>query len=160
MVQQLGLFWSKLKLTGSVSDIPPAKDARIWTVGGSYTFAPSDNMVLAISGFAQETRSGSADVAASSANLSAGINWVPKTLPVSLSGNLEITRKELKHLLGGYSDPRIDDSAKLELALTHNEIQYYGFNPTFDIALTRNFSNMTRYDTETVQIFTRLSAAF
>ena len=142
------------------SDISPVQDAQVSTAGGSYTFALNDNIVLALSGLVQDTQSDSADAAATSGSLNAGMSLALETMPITLSGNLGTTHTEYKTLLGGYSDLRMDDAVNLELALTHDDIQFYGFNPTFGINLVRNYSNFNRHDTQTVAFFTRLNTSF
>lgn len=143
-----------------ISNSSTAKDAQIGTIGGSYTFALNDDTALSISGFAQDTRAVSPDVAASAGNLSTSITWKPDTLPFALSGNIGYMHTEFKHLAGGYSVLRIDDNVSLKLAFTHHDIQFYGFNPTIGVNMSRNSSNLNRFDTETLQVFTRLSTSF
>jgi hypothetical protein len=146
--------------TDRISDVSPVLDALIATVGGSYTFALNDNVILAFSGFMQDTQSDSADAAAAANNLTAAMTWTLDTLPITLSGNLGVTHTDYKILLGIYSERRVDDAVTLELALTHDDIQFYGFNPTFGLRAVRNYSNYNRHDTETVEAFTRLSTSF
>ena len=146
--------------TDRVSDVSPVLDALIATVGGSYTFALNDNVIFALSSFVQDTQSQSADAAAAANNLTVAMTWTADTLPITLSGNFGVTHTDYKILLGIYSERRVDDAVTLELALTHDDIQFYGFNPTFGLRAVRNYSNYNRYDTESVEMFARLSTSF
>jgi len=146
--------------TDRVSDVSPVLDAQITTVGGGYTFALNDNVTLALSGFVQDTQSDSADAAAAASNLTAAMTWTLDTLPITFSGNLGVTHTDYRILLGIYNERRVDDDVTLELALTHDDIQFYGFNPTFGLRAVRNYSNNIRYDTQTVEAFTRLGTSF
>ena len=62
--------------------------------------------------------------------------------------------------MAGYSEARVDDDVKLELSFAYDNFQFYGFKPTFGVLVSRDYSNLNRYDTQNVQMFTRLSAAF
>lgn len=48
---------------------------------------------------------------------------------------------------------------RLELAVAYDNLQFYGFKPTFGVLVSRDYSNLNRYDTQNAQVFTRLSAA-
>lgn len=142
------------------SDVSPVQDALIATVGGVYTFAISDNMILALSGFVQDTQSDSADIAATAGNVSVAMTWALDTTPITLSGKLGITHTDYQILLGGYSGLRVDNAVTMEIGLSHDDIQFYGFNPTFGLRAVRNHSNYNRHDTKTSEMFTRLSTSF
>ena len=142
------------------SDISALQDTQITTAGLSYSHAINDNTVVGFSGFLQNSNSVSADIAANAQNLSAEISWRPDGSPLTLSGAVNYTHTDYIHQLFGYPEARIDDDVTLEAAFMHNDIQFYGFNPTFGVRLERDFSNLARYDTENLQVFTRLSTSF
>lgn len=115
---------------------------------------------LTFGNFLRDTVSKSANVASFAGNLSIGVDWTLEIWPLTLSGDLAYSHTGFKNLIIGYTGKRMDDNVSFELALTHENIQFYGLNPTFGVNWARNFSNLNRYDTETVQVFTRLTAAF
>ena len=155
---------SELKIyvthTDRVSDVSAVQDAQISTIGGNYALAVNKDVSLTFGGYWRDTSADSANIAAKTGNLSIGADWAPATWPLILSGELDYTHTDFKNRIIAYTGKRMDDDVSLELALTHENIQFYGFNPTFGVNWTRDFSNLNRYDTETAQVFTRLSTAF
>ncbi len=141
------------------SDIWTDQNAQIATVGATYRMAMTPRLELAFGGYVQRT-TGDGDLAAKAANVSLGGTWNPEAVPFSFSGNLAYTHTEYTSIGFGYSEARVDDDVKLELSLTHDRLQFFGFKPTFGVAFSRDYSNLKRYDTQNAQVFTRLSVAF
>ena len=142
------------------SDISASQDAQIRTAGLSYSRTITDNTAIGLSGYFQNTNSPSADTAANARNLAMDISWRPDGSALTLSGAVSYTHTAFTHQISGYPETRIDDDITLEVAFTHNDIQFYGFNPIFGVRLEREASNLARYDTENLQVFTRLSTSF
>ncbi len=145
--------------TDRKSDISANQNARIGTLGATYRFALNSDVELALGGYVQVS-DGASNLAAQASNLSLGGSWDPEGGPFSFSGNLAYTHTEYASIAVGYSEARVDDDVKLELALTYDNFQFYGFKPTFGVLVSRDYSNLNRYDTQNAQMFTRLSAAF
>ena len=135
------------------------QNVQIGTFGATYRFALDPDIELAFGGYVQTTE-GASNLAAQASNISLGGLWDPKSIPFSFSGNLAYTHTEYASIAIGYSEARVDDDVKLELALTYDNFQFYGFKPTFGVQVSRDYSNLNRYDTQNAQVFTRLSAAF
>ena len=135
------------------------QDALIATLGGAYSIARGPQM-FTFGGYIQDTEALGADTAARAANLWVGITRDVENTPLTLSGKLGYTHTEYKYLMGGYADVRVDDDVSLELSATRGDIQFFGFNPVLGVVLKRNHSNLGRYDTQSAQLFTRLTTSF
>ena len=146
-------------LTDRKSDMSADQNVQIGTLGATYRFALNPDIELAFGGYAQTTE-GASNLAAQASNISLGGLWDPKSIPFSFSGNLAYTHTVYASIAIGYSETRLDDDLKLELALTYDNFQFYGFKPTFGVLMSRDYSNLNRYDAQSAQVFTRLSAAF
>lgn len=116
--------------TDRASDVSPVQDAQISTIGGNYSLAVNKDVSLAFGGYWRDTASESAGIAAKTGNVSFGADWAPATWPLTLLGELAYSHTEFKNRIIAYTGKRVDDDVYLELALTHKNIQLYGFNPT------------------------------
>lgn len=151
---------SALKVYATYTDrdsaVSATQDAVIATFGGNFSVALGAAK-LTLGGYVRDTTSDAATVAARTANASIGVAYPVNEL-LTIAGNLAYTRTEFGAVLYGYTQARQDD--RVEVSITPKSVQFYGFNPTLGVNWTRNYSNLNRYDTEAVQAFTRLSAAF
>lgn len=146
--------------TDRISNISSTQDAQISSIGGNFSLSVNDETSLTLGGYWRDTASNSADIAALAGNLSIGVDWASVDWPVTVSGELDYTHTDFKTRIFGYTGKRADDNVSLELVLALENIQFYGFNPNVGVNWTRNYSNLNRYDTETVQAFTRLTTSF
>ena len=146
-------------LTDRQSDTSAVHNAQIGTLGATYRFAVNSDLEIAFGGYVQRT-DGASNLASHATNLSLGGTWDPKGVPFTFSGNLNYTHTQYTYTQTGYSEARVDDDVKLELSFAYDNFQFFGLKPSFGASLSRDFSNLNRYDTQNAQIFTRLSAAF
>lgn len=141
------------------SDTWADQNVQIATVGATYRVGLNPRTELALGGYVQKT-TGDGNLAAKAANISLSGAWNPEVVPFSFSGNLAYTHTDYASIGFGYSEARVNDDVKLELSLTYDRFQFFGFKPTFGVAVSRDYSNLNRYDTQNAQAFTRFSAAF
>ncbi|MEE9455204.1 MAG: surface lipoprotein assembly modifier [Paracoccaceae bacterium] len=142
------------------SDDNGTSDAEIWRLGGSYGFPIFDNTAMFIGGYLEDTVSPDVLIGARAGNVSIGLTWHLQELPLSLSGNVYYTGVRYKSRSSVDSLVRRDDVVSLEITATPRELQWFGFNPTFGVAFTRGFSNLNRFDTRELRVFTRVSSVF
>ncbi|OUS07249.1 hypothetical protein A9Q96_08110 [Rhodobacterales bacterium 52_120_T64] len=145
--------------TDRQSDVSAGQNVWIGTLGATYRRALDSDVELAFGGYVQTTE-GASNLAAQASNISLGVSWAPKNVPFSFSGSLGYTHTQYTSIAFGYSEARMDDDVDLELALAYDNFQFFGFKPTFGVLVSRDYSNLNRYDTQNAQLFTRLSAAF
>ena len=145
--------------TDRKSDMSADQNVQIGTLGATYRFALNSDVELSLGGYVQVT-DGASTLAAQASNISLGGSWNPDGTPFSFSGNLAYTHTEYTYITTGNSEVRVDEDVKLELAVAYDNFQFYRFKPTFGVLVSRDYSNLNRYDTQNAQVFTRLSAAF
>jgi len=146
--------------TSQNSDVSPVLGAVISKVGGSYGFPVFAGGALTVAAFVEDVDNNIAAAAVVNTMVSVSGAWQLEALPIGLSGKLEYTRAEYKFLSFGYSDIRVDDVVSLELGITPENLQWMGFQPTFGVRYTHGFSNLDRFETDEVKVFTRLSSVF
>lgn len=142
------------------SDLSPVLDARISKVGGSYGFPVFEGGAVTVAASIEDLDNDIPAAAVVNAMVSISGSWQLQTLPIGLSGKLEYTRAEYKFLSFGYGDIRADDIVSLELGITPENLQWMGFQPTFGVRYTHGFSNLDRFETDEIKVFTRLSSVF
>ncbi len=120
----------------------------------------NEEISLTVGSYLRDTASDSAGIAALAGNLSIDVDWTPADWPVSVSGELGYTHTNFKTQIFGYTGKRVDDNVSLNLVLTLENIQFYGFSPNVGVNWTRNYSILNRYDTKTLRAFTRLTTSF
>lgn len=146
--------------TWRVSDVSPLLDAQIAKVGGRYNYTISEEIGLQISGYYEDIASNSVDTAATSFNASLSAVWELPNAPFVLLGKLQYIKTDYKARVFGFADIRHDDVVSLELAITPQNLQFLGFNPSFGIEASHGFSSLDRYETERIKLFTRISSVF
>lgn len=145
--------------TNRNSDTSINQNVWIATVGASGRFTVNPRVELVLGGYVQQTE-GASNLAAQAWNISLGAALDPDMVPFSFSGNLAYTHTQYTTIAAGYFEAREDDDVTLELSVAYNNLQFFGFRPSFGVAVSRNYSNLNRYDTQNTQMFTRISAAF